>query len=439
MKLEAVTTTFTGGGVGTYSQNQAFVQDVKQKENNLVNLYPEWTYESFDGFGGAVTEAAAYVYSLMNPEQKREMLEMYFGENGLNYRLLRVPVDSCDFSLEPYDSVGDPSFERAGKYIFPMLEDIYRTSARPPEIMVSPWSPPAYMKTNGSRQGGGSLKEEYYEEWAEYICSFILTLRKKGFPVKRMSVQNEAKAKMRWDSCIYTPEEEKRFIKNALYPALVRNRLEDIEIYIWDHNKERMYERAVAVIDEETDSMIAGVAFHWYSGDHFRALDLVRKQFPGKKLVLSESCLEYSRFQQGNITPGVFSLLHELIGDLEHGMNLFHDWNLCLDETGGPNYVQNNCHAPYLFHRAKQRLLPQPTLQCFYHFAHYLTPGSVRMEHSIYTEDIETTAFVRSDGTQVVILLNQTQKQLPAVLRENGRIAEITLLPESITTCCISD
>ena len=82
--------------------------------------------------------------------------------------------------------------QRAGKYIFPMLKDIFAVCEEPPEIMVSPWSPPEYMKTNGQRQRGGHLKREYYPDWAEYICQYILALQAEGFPVKRMSIQNEA-------------------------------------------------------------------------------------------------------------------------------------------------------------------------------------------------------------------------------------------------------
>ena len=444
MKLEALTTSFAGGGIGHYTQQSVFKQDLKNTENQVINLHPELQYEVVEGFGGAVTDSAAYVYSLMQPEQKKEVLNTYFGTDGLCYRLIRVPIDSCDFSLDPYDSVLEKqplqiAVRRAGKYIFSMLQDILEVSEKPPEIMVSPWSPPAHMKTNGKRQGGGHLKAEYDTEWAEYICEYILTLRQMGFDVKRMSIQNEANATQKWDSCLYTAEEEKRFLKHALYPALQRKGLEDIEIYIWDHNKERLYERAVETIDENTEHIITGMAFHWYSGDHFEEMDLVRKRFPNLKLILSESCLEYSKFRDTEITEGIFSLLHEMIGDLNHGMCMFHDWNLCLDETGGPNYVGNYCHAPYLFHRKKQQLLPQPTLDCFYHMSHYLKPGSVRIAHSVYTDEIEVASYLRKDGSKIVNFLNRTEKQLIVNLRENGKIAKLTLLPQSITTGVVSE
>ena len=136
----------------------------------------------------------------------------------------------------------------------------------------------------------------------EYICQYILALQAEGFPVKRMSIQNEANAVQKWDSCLYSAEEEREFLKTALYPALKKHGLDKIEIYIWDHNKERLYERAVETIDSETEKMITGMAFHWYSGDHFEEMELVRKRFPGLKLILSESCLEYCKFRSDDVT-----------------------------------------------------------------------------------------------------------------------------------------
>ena len=105
MKFKALTTCFAGGGTGHYTQQGRLVPDEKNTENQVLNLHPEISREAFEGFGGAVTDAAAYVYSLMNEEQKKEVLSTYFSKEGLGYRLLRVPVDSCDFSLETYDSL----------------------------------------------------------------------------------------------------------------------------------------------------------------------------------------------------------------------------------------------------------------------------------------------------------------------------------------------
>ena len=115
------------------------------------------------GFGGAVTEAAGYVYSLMDEKQKKTLVETYFSPDEMNYRLVRIHLDSCDFCLDTYEAMSDPqdtelksfSFERTEKYIIPMLEDIRKIAGDELKLMLTPWFPPAFMKTNGDRKKGG--------------------------------------------------------------------------------------------------------------------------------------------------------------------------------------------------------------------------------------------------------------------------------------------
>lgn len=152
------------------------------------------------------------------------------------------------------------------------------------------------MKDNGDRNYGGGLKPEYRKVWAAYFCRYIQEYRNRGYLVRRISLQNEPKAAQTWDSCVYSAREQKEFLRDFMWPALQENGLSDIEVFIWDHTKERAYERACEIIDETTNHMVAGIAFHWYSGDHFEALSMIRDRFPDKELILSEACIEYSKF-----------------------------------------------------------------------------------------------------------------------------------------------
>lgn len=411
-------------------------------ENQVVNLYPEITFETLEGFGGAITDSAAYVYSLMNAAQKRELLEAYFSPARMNYGLVRIHMDSCDFSLDLYEADSDPadrelarfSMERTEKYILPMLEDAQRAAGRPLELMLSPWSPPAFMKTNGKRVQGGRLKPEYRAAWAEYMCRYILEFQKRGYRVRRISLQNEPKAVQTWDSCVFTAQEQKEFLRDYMAPAMKAHGLEDVEVFIWDHNKERVYEWLRDIVDEETAPLVAGAAFHWYSGDHFEALDLARRQFPDKKLIISESCIEFSKFGGEDGVKSALRLSHELVGDLNHGMTAFYDWNLLLDEEGGPNHVGNLCLAPFLFDRKKKELLPQLIARHFEHFSHYLLPGSRRIGFSRYTDGLDVTAWRRPDGVLAAVLVNRTAKALPVCLRLNGAAADFEIPAESIAT-----
>lgn len=441
MELEIFTTYGLGKWNEQFHQVAAFKED-PGAENQAVNIYPEIEFEELEGFGGAITDAAAYVYSLMNEEQKKQVITAYFSPERMKYGIVRVHMDSCDFSTGLYEAMSDEddaelktfSFDRTEKYIMPMLRDAQKAAGKPLELMLSPWSPPAFMKTNHSRVLGGSLKPEYKRMWADYICRYIIEFEKRGFKVRRISLQNEPKAVQQWDSCIYTAQEEKEFLRDAMYPALRAHGLEHVEIFVWDHNKERVYERLRDIVDEETDRMVAGVAFHWYSGEHFEALDLVRRFFPDKKMIVSESCIEYSKFDEGDVVNSALRLSHEIIGDLNNGMTAFYDWNILLDENGGPNHVGNFCHAPFLYDTVNKKLMPQLTQQYFEHFSHYLVPGSVRIGFSRYTDQIDVTAYKRPDGSVAVIFLNRSREILSVNLRMGGQLAETVLYPESITT-----
>lgn len=428
-----------------FCQTVKFHDDTEEVETQVINLYPELTYETFEGFGGAVTEAAAYVYSLMNEEQKKQVVDTYFSEDEMNYKLVRIHMDSCDFCLDTYEAMSDPldtelksfSFERTEKYIIPMLEDIKKAAGDGLKLMLTPWSPPAFMKTNGDRKKGGKLKPEYRRMWAEYICRYIKEFKDRGYHVQRISLQNEPKAVQTWDSCLLSAEEEKVFLRDFMYPAMQANGYGDIEIFIWDHNKERIYERVRDVVDDSTRHMVAGAAFHWYSGDHFEAMELVRQFYPDVKMIMSESCLEYRLFDEKNIENVTNKLCHEIIGDLNHGMCAFYDWNLLLDEKGGPNHVGNYCHAPFLYDTGTGELMPQKTQKQYYHFTHNITPGSVRIGTTKYTEQIDVTAYRTPEGKIAVVLLNKGDDLLPVNFRIQGKAAEVILPGKALASCVI--
>lgn len=445
MKLNLVETTYMEQQKIVRREEVQFQNDNEQ-ENELLNLYPQVNYQSFEGFGGAITESAGYIYSLLSDIQKKELLQTYFSPENMKYRMVRIPIDSCDFSLNHYEAMSDPTdltfqsfqLDRVEQYIFPLLDAAQEVFGGKIPIMLTPWSPPVFMKTNGERNHGGKLKEEYQVFWAEYICRYIQAFLDRGYEVKRISIQNEPKAVQTWDSCVYTSEEEKTFLCNYLYPAMELHKLMGIEIFIWDHNKERAYERACEVIDEESNSIISGVAFHWYSGDHFEALRLIKEQYPDKQLILSEACIEYSKFSQEDYLANAQKYAHDLIGNINNGMSAFYDWNLILDEKGGPNHVGNYCDAPYHFDTVKKALIERNTASYIWHFSHFIEKGAVRIAFSSYTNLLEASAFKNPDGNLVVILLNQTKQTIKYNLRLHKQMVSLSMNPSSIQTVYIS-
>lgn len=445
MKLEIITTTYENNKKETSQESIEFVHDTEQ-ENEVINLYPHVQYQTISGFGGAITDSAGYVYSLLDKEQKKEVIQKYFSKDDMKYRLVRIPIDSCDFSLEHYEADSDEadekflnfSFERVEKYILPLLDAAEEVYGKKLEIMLSPWSPPSYMKTNGERNNGGKLKEEYRKRWAEYICRYIEEYRNRGYLVTMLTLQNEPKAVQTWDSCVYTAEEQKIFLRDYIWPALKKHHLTDIKIYLWDHNKERAFEWAETIIDEETNQMIEGVAFHWYSGDHFEALRMIKERFPNKKLLLSEACIEYSKFSADDYLANAQKYAHDMIGNFNEGMNTFFDWNLILNEVGGPNHVKNYCDAPYLYDTKEKLLVEGNILGYLWHFSHFIEKDAVRIGMSRYTDQLEVTAFKNKENI-VFVVLNRTEEEIPAYIRINDNCAKIIVQPLSISSGVITD
>ncbi len=441
MSLKYTSTSYKNNERCRCQQEITFIPDGGE-ENYLLNLYPAVMYQRFEGFGGALTESAGYMYNQLSQEQKAELLNTYFGTDEMKYRMVRIPIDSCDFSLGHYEAVEDSKddtfesfgMERVEKNIFPLLDDAQKVYGDRLEIMLTPWSPPAYMKSNGERNCGGELKPEYKKRWADYICRYIKEYMEHGYLVKRISLQNEPKAVQTWDSCVYTAQQEREFLKDYMWPALQEHGLSDMEIFIWDHNKERVYERACAVIDETTCHMVSGIAFHWYSGDHFDALGMVHEKFPDKKLILSEACIEYSKYGAKDNLKNAQKYAHDIIGNLNHGMNAFYDWNILLDAQGGPNHVGNFCDAPFLYDTEQRELIRKNTVDYLWHFSHFIQQGAIRIGHTNYSDELEATAFLNVGGRIVVILLNRTSHDIRVNVRLGGKMAGILVEANSIGT-----
>ncbi len=466
-----------------------------QIESNVVGLYPDYLFQEIEGFGCAMTETSCYLLSKMTPANRQEALKCWFGKGGINARFVRIHIDSCDYSLEEYQAVANPledpelttfSISRDRKYIIPVVKEAMELSGEPVSVLLSPWSPPAQWKTlpeikkndviiyggkensidpsKPNRCFGGRLKPEYYPSWAKYLVKFVQAYLDEGLNVTMLSVQNEANAATDWDSCVWSGEEERAFLVEHLYPAMRDAGLDKkVGIYIWDHNKERMIEHIDEMMVGETASMIQGFAYHWYTGDHFEALSLLRGKYPDKILMHSESCglhipgkvtaFDFSQEDLTKLPPEIAELMklsplevdfqdaknyaHDIIGDINHGMNRWIDWNMIVDRTGGPRHVPGGFAAPII---AEEDGSYTCTVSYEYirQIARTVLPGARRMGISVYGHDVEGAAVKNPDGTVGVVLLNQTNKELPVALRMKGYLCRITLPGETLSTVMIT-
>lgn len=418
-----------------------FVPDANGQENQLINIYDDVEYQTIEGFGGAITEASAVTLAKLSADKQAEVMKAYFDPvDGLGYTIVRSHIQSCDFSLGNYAYVqnNDESLETFNidhdmKELIPTIRKAAAHIGEDFRLFSSPWSPPPWMKTNGTMNGGGSLKPEYRAAWAEMYVKYIQAYEAAGLPIWALSVQNEAKAVQIWDSCIYTAEEEKDFVRDYLGPALEKAGLGHVKVMIWDHNRERVYERAkTAFTDEAASKYIWGICFHWYSGDHFESLAAVHDKFPDKKLFFSEGC------QEGGVHLGSWATGerygHDLMGNLNNWTAAWTDWNVVLDEQGGPNHVGNFCDAPIIADTAKNEVVYESSYYYIGHFSKYIRPGAKRIAASRYTEKLETTAFKNGDGTIATVVLNRTDSEIPYIVRYRDQLAHVTIPAHAIQT-----
>lgn len=444
MIAKQIVTTLVDGIPKTQSIPLTAKIDEKQQELYLLNIYPNVQYQEINCFGGAITDAVAATLERMPEDISSEVIRAYFGPDGIGYRCIRTHLDSCDFSTGPYAAVTDPddknfstfSLERSEDRVIHWIKEAYKAADANLPVMLSPWSPPEFMKTNGSRVGGGRLKKECYLDWAKYICRYIEEYRNRGINVTALSIQNEPNATQTWDSCLFTPDEEKLFLKEYLYPELCKAGISDIQIYIWDHNKERLYDRACSVITDDTVDIVSGIAFHWYSGDHFDAIRLVKERFSDKHLTFSEGCIEYSRFDTNQIRNAqIYG--HDMIGNFAAGMDTFIDWNICLNEIGGPNYVGNYCEAPIICDTKNGTLSYKLSFHYISHFSRYIKPGAKRIATTIFTDEIEQVAFMNPDESIVVIIQNRSDVGKNVSLRLADKLIDVDLPAESISSIIV--
>ncbi len=399
-------------------------------------------FQTHLGFGGAFTEAAATVWQGLPETARTQLLHDYFDpRSGHGYTLARVHMNSCDFALGNYAHVEQAddfalasfSIERDRRALLPFIQAALRVAARPVQLLMSPWSPPAWMKTNGEMNNGGRLRPECRAAWAQCYVRFIRAYAAEGVPVWGVSVQNEPAALQRWDSCIYSAEEERDFVRDHLGPALNGAGLGHVKIVVWDHNRDVMVERASVIYsDPEAAKYVWGTGFHWYGEDHFDHLQLVHDAWPDKQLLFTEGC------QEGGPHLGEWEVgeryARSIINDLNRWTVGWLDWNLLLDERGGPNHVGNFCSAPVLADTARGALMHQSAYWVLGHFARFIEAGAQRVLCASATEQVDATAFVNPDASAVVVASNRQDHAVPLALRIDDDLWRIELPARSIAT-----
>ncbi len=433
--------TFTGK-----SKFESAEQALESEVSIFVN--PNKRFQEFLGIGGAITDASAEVFAKLSQERQNELLTAYYDkEMGIGYSLARTPIHSCDFSSASFIYISDEdkdlktfSIDHDTKYRIPLIKKAIEKAGGNIPLYASPWSPPAFMKSNKNMLEGGKLLPEYYESWALYYAKFIREYEKEGMPIWGITIQNEPMATQRWESCIYTATEERDFLKNYLGPVMDREGYGEKKIIVWDHNRDLITNRANIIFEDPEASKYAwGIGFHWYeiwSGGKYMYENLARikESFPDKKLLFTEGCVEsfdesqYQRWSNGERYG------QSMINDFNQGTVGWTDWNILLDETGGPNHVNNFCFAPIHADTRTGELIYTPSYFYIGHFSKFIRPKAKRVSTVSSRSHLLTTSFLNEDGKMVTIVMNQSDLEIKYKLYVDLMAVEQMSPPHSIQT-----
>eukprot|EP01137_Pigoraptor_chileana_P011585 Opistho-2@62689 len=274
-KTVTVYTTAANTNLRLSQTDQVVFKELAQPTEGEISVFvdPGKTFQSFMGIGAALTDASAETFAKLSKEKQEEFLTAYYDvSKGIGYTLARTNIHSCDFSSGSYTYVeeGDAglrsfSIAHDRQYRIPFIKRVIAAAGGKITTYASPWSPPAFMKSNKSMLRGGKLLPEYRQSWASYYTKFIKAYEKEGIPIWGITIQNEPMATQKWESCIFTAEEERDFLKNFLGPTMASAGLAHKKIVVWDHNRDLMFHRANVIFDDPAAAKYAwGMGFHWY-------------------------------------------------------------------------------------------------------------------------------------------------------------------------------
>jgi glucosylceramidase len=400
------------------------------------------------GFGGALTESAAHVLAHLSKDKRQQLLRSYFDpKDGIGYTLARTHMTSCDFSLKNW-SLDDAADDRRLKKFslapmrseqLPLIRDVQKIVGKDRfKLIASPWSPPAWMKTNGEMSHGGQLRDDAKNAWADYYVRFVQAMRDdEKIPVWALTVQNEPDAAQPWESCLYSAREERDFIAEVLGPALEKAKLSDVKLYGWDHNRSGLEERAVVMLgNPDSAKYLSGLALHWYQQEDFAASSRVLKQFPNTQILFTEGCVEGGAHLDEWEPAEHYA--RNMIGDFSNGVCGFIDWNIALDTEGGPNHVGNFCHAPVLVDTRSGDVRVQPSFYYIAHFSKFVRAGARRLASTSDDNALQSIAFANPDGSRIIVIANPGDVPRDITIAVDGESRAAQLPAHAIQTHVVS-
>ena len=376
---------------------------------NEITIKKDLELGAWQGLGGAITEATAYNFAKLKPRKQQELIEAYYGKNGLDYRWGRVSIGSNDFCLKPYEytkrtDLSDFSIEHDEQWVLPMLKKIL--NQKDLKLVASPWSPPRCMKLALGQRLSGVLKPWYYEVYAKYIKKWLEAYAKEGVRVDFITPQNEPHAAQPWESCIYSYRGQRRLAYKYLANELSNT---DTQILLWDHNKGELVRTADKlfggrfVTEYGLSKKVTGLCFHWYDGVFPDQMWKVRQRYPDLLMLSSEMSCGFSPYEEQEWQKDANLYYRELFADINAGASAFIDWNMLLSWQGGPSHCENYVKSPVILNEKEDDFILTPIYTALKSFARLFPAGSevVRCEYD--SEDIVAVARKAKNGYKVIV------------------------------------
>ncbi len=420
----------------------------KLVENNLDSLesYHEkitidsnQEFQEIVGFGASFTDASAFLIDRVLSKKDRQfvMKSLFDSNQGIGISVLRNPMGASDYARTIYsycdekdedDKLSHFSIEHDEESIIPLTREAMDIN-KDIRLIASPWSAPGWMKDSGSMVTG-RLEKKYYDLYAEYFTKFIQAYEAKQIPVYAVTPQNEPLYEpTNYPGMLFLANEELEFVKNHLKPKMNDNHLETL-ILGYDHNWDRI-DYPYYLLDKGKD-VFDGIAWHWYGGKAI-SQKRVERDYHDKGVYFTEG-------SGGDwipaFEPAFSNLIRTGIEILRNNAKTFILWNIALDEQNGPtvpNFGNSTCRGLV---KVNQKEKTYEFTQDYYglaHFSKFILPGAKRI-YSTESNSIKSVAFRNTDNTIVLVLFNDTAKEVSLGIDGLSNKETFTFLPKETKT-----
>jgi glucosylceramidase len=406
-----------------------------QAAQDVINLNPEKKFQDILGFGGAFTDAACYTLNRLTPAARAELFHQLFHPSEIGLSVCRTCMGSSDYATKVYsycDGEADPelkrfSIEHDRAYILPILLEARKVN---PDLFLfsSPWSPPGWMKANGSMLGG-SMRREYMPAYANYFVKFLQSYEAEGVPVQAITIQNEVDTDQdgRMPACIWPQEYEADFVRNQLGPLFRKNGV-STKIWLIDHNY-NLWGRAIAELETPGVRDYANaIAWHGYVGKP-EWIDRVHTTYPEAEMYWTEGGPDYT---DPNYARDAAQWGKTFADILRNCCRSITTWNLALDEQGRP-IGPFNCGGLLTIHSQNNAISHSGQFWALAHYARFIRRGARRFDSQSAATDLYHAAFANPDGRQVLVLSNPGSARTCEV-RTGELGARVALTANSVTT-----